>query len=103
MFEWFLSLGIGQLSLLDGVAVPLKEQVCSLWVLIDPALSLEAQVSSASRSTFYQLWPVSQLQPFPDRDSLATVVCAVVTSRLDCCNVIYLGLPLNFVRNTQLV
>ena len=35
---------------LDGVALPLKEQVCSLGVLLEPSLSLEAQVA---QSAFY--------------------------------------------------
>ena len=40
---------------LDGVALPLKDWVCSLGVLLDPELSLEAQVNSVAKSTFYQL------------------------------------------------
>ena len=34
---------------------------------------------------------------------LATVECALVTSYLDCCNVLYVGLPLKMVQRLQLV
>ncbi|XP_053155745.1 uncharacterized protein LOC128346445 [Hemicordylus capensis] len=46
---------------LDGVALPLKDQVHSLGVPRDPALSLEAQVASVARSAFYQFRLIRQL------------------------------------------
>ncbi|XP_061474960.1 small ribosomal subunit protein uS7 isoform X1 [Rhineura floridana] len=85
---------------LDGVTLPLKEQVRSLGVLFDPSLSLEAQVA---RNAFYHLQLVAQLRPYLDSDDLASVVHALVTSRLDYCNALYVGLPLKTVRKLQLV
>ena len=64
---------VGVQPVLDGVALPLKEQVRSLGVLLEPSLSLEAQVA---RSAFYQLRLVAQLRPYLDGDSLASVVHA---------------------------
>ena len=72
-------------------------------VLLEPSLSLEAQVASVARSAFYQLRSVAQLRPYLDRDSLASVVHALVTSKLDYCNVLYMGLPLKMVQKLQLV
>lgn len=40
--------------MLDGVALPLKDQVLSLRVLLDQALLLDKQVESVARSAFYQ-------------------------------------------------
>ena len=40
----------GVQPVLDGVALPLKEQVHSLGVLLKPSLSLEAQVASVAWS-----------------------------------------------------
>ncbi|XP_061485295.1 uncharacterized protein LOC133385720 isoform X1 [Rhineura floridana] len=88
---------------LDGVTLPLKEQVRSLGVLFDPSLSLEAQVASVARNAFYHLRLVAQLRPYLDSDDLASVVHALVTSRLDYCNALYVGLPLKIVRKLQLV
>ncbi|XP_061451815.1 uncharacterized protein LOC133369973 [Rhineura floridana] len=88
---------------LDEVTLPLKEQVRSLGVLLDPSLSLEAQVASVARSAFYQLRLVAQLRPYLDREHLTSVIHALVTSRLDYCNALYVGLPLKTVRKLQLV
>ena len=76
----------------------MKEQVHSLGVLLEPSLSFEAQVASVARSAFYQLRLVAQLCPCLDRDNLASVVYALVTSKLDHCNALYMGLPLKMVR-----
>ncbi|KAF7242082.1 LETM1 domain-containing protein LETM2, mitochondrial, partial [Varanus komodoensis] len=78
---------------LDGVALPLKDRVRSLGVLLDPELSLEAQVTVVARSTFLQLQLIYQLRPYLKEDCLATVTHALVTSRLGFCNALYVGLP----------
>ncbi|KAF7248125.1 hypothetical protein EYD10_05844 [Varanus komodoensis] len=73
--------GVGDLDLvLNGVALPLKDRVCSLGVLLDPELSLEAQVTAVARSTFLQLRLIYQLRPYLENDCLATVTHALVTS-----------------------
>ena len=77
--------------------------MCSLGMLLDLELSLEAQVNSVAKSTFYQFMLIYQLCPYLDRDSLATVIHALITSRLDYCNVLYVGLPLKMVRKLQLL
>ncbi|KAF7254422.1 hypothetical protein EYD10_00127 [Varanus komodoensis] len=81
----------------------LWDKVRSLGVLLDPELSLEAQVTAAARSAFLQLRLIHQLCPYLEFDCLATVTHALVTSRLDFCNALYMGLPLKTVRILQLV
>uniref|UniRef100_A0A803SLJ1 Reverse transcriptase domain-containing protein n=1 Tax=Anolis carolinensis TaxID=28377 RepID=A0A803SLJ1_ANOCA len=54
--------GIGWQPVLDGVALPLKSQVRSLGVLLDSALTLEAQVSAVAGRAFAQLKLVRQLE-----------------------------------------
>ncbi|KAF7245380.1 Chitinase domain-containing protein 1 [Varanus komodoensis] len=88
---------------LDGVALPLKDRLRSLGVLLDPELSLQAQVTAVARSTFLQLRLIHQLRPYLKEDCLATVTHALVTSRLDFCNALYVGLPLKTVRILQMV
>ena len=75
------------LPVLDEVTLPLKTHVCSLCVLLDSSLSLDAQVLAVARSAFAQLKLVSQLHLFLEMSDLATVAHALVTSRLDYCNV----------------
>ncbi|KAF7239088.1 Sodium-dependent phosphate transporter 2 [Varanus komodoensis] len=79
------------------------DKVRSLGVLLDPELSLEAQVTAVTRSAFLQLRLINQLRPYLEYDCLATVTHALVTSRLDFCNALYVGLPLKTVRTLQLV
>ncbi|KAF7251566.1 Zinc finger FYVE domain-containing protein 26 [Varanus komodoensis] len=88
---------------LNGVALPLRDKVRSLGVLLDPELSLEAQVTVVARSAFLQLRLINQLRPYLEYDCLAMVTHALVTSHLDFCNALYLGLPLKTVRILQLV
>ncbi|KAF7253695.1 hypothetical protein EYD10_00878 [Varanus komodoensis] len=96
--------GEGELNLvLNGVALPLRDKVHSLGVLLDPELSLEAQVTAVARNTFLQLRLIHQLRPYLEYDCLATMTHALVTSRLDFCNVLCVGLPLKTVWILQLV
>uniref|UniRef100_A0A803T7X0 Reverse transcriptase domain-containing protein n=1 Tax=Anolis carolinensis TaxID=28377 RepID=A0A803T7X0_ANOCA len=95
--------GIGWQPVLDGVALPLKALVRSLGVLLDSSLTLEAQVSAVAGRAFAQLKLVRQLRPYLVKSDLATVVHALVTSRLDYCNSLYVGLPLKTARKLQLV
>ncbi|KAF7235683.1 putative RNA-directed DNA polymerase from transposon BS [Varanus komodoensis] len=79
------------------------DKVRSLGVLLNPELSLEAQVTTVARSAFLQLRLINQLLPYLEYDCLATVTHVLVTSRLDFCNALYVGLPLKTVRILQLV
>ncbi|KAF7249253.1 putative RNA-directed DNA polymerase from transposon BS, partial [Varanus komodoensis] len=96
--------GEGELNLvLNGVALPLRDKVRSLGVLLDPELSLEAQVTAVTQSAFLQLQLIHQLRPYLEYDCLETVTHVLVTSRLDFCNALYVGLPLKTVWILQLV
>ncbi|KAF7249282.1 Peroxisome proliferator-activated receptor gamma coactivator 1-beta [Varanus komodoensis] len=88
---------------LNGATLPLRDKVRSLGVLLDPELSLEAQVTAVARNAFLQLRLSNPLRPYLEYDCLATVTHALVTSRLDFCNALYVGLPLKTVRTLQLV
>uniref|UniRef100_A0A803TPZ2 Reverse transcriptase domain-containing protein n=1 Tax=Anolis carolinensis TaxID=28377 RepID=A0A803TPZ2_ANOCA len=89
--------GIGLQPVLDGVTLPLKAQVRSLGVLLDSLLSLEPQVSAVARGAFEQLKLGRQLCLYLGKPDLAMVVQALVTSRLDYCNTLYVRLPLKTV------
>ena len=67
-------------------------------VLLDPSLTLEAQVDSVARGAFLQLQKLYQLRPYLDERSLMTVTHALVTPCIDYCNALYVGLPLKTVR-----
>ena len=52
---------------------------------------------------FLQGKQMAKIRPYLGRDSLASVVHALLTSKLDYCNTLYMGLPLKMVRKLQLV
>uniref|UniRef100_A0A670II27 Reverse transcriptase domain-containing protein n=1 Tax=Podarcis muralis TaxID=64176 RepID=A0A670II27_PODMU len=93
----------GDSLVLNGVTVPLKDQVCSLGVILDSQLSMEAQVNFVSRAAVYQLHLVRRLRPYLPADCLVRVVHALVISRLDYYNVLYVGLPLKVTWKLQLI
>ena len=78
---------IGSLPVLDGVALPLKVQVHSLGVLLDPSLSLEAQVAQSAFTSFG--WFTNYGLSWTLGHSHAGTT---LTSRLDYCNALYVGL-----------
>ncbi|XP_058050467.1 uncharacterized protein LOC131203825 [Ahaetulla prasina] len=86
-----------------GESLAPMERVRNLGVLLDGRLSFEEHLATVSRRAFYQVRLVRQLRPFLDRDALCTVTHALVTSRLDYCNALYLGFPLRCTRRLQLV
>ncbi|KAF7241323.1 Potassium channel subfamily T member 2 [Varanus komodoensis] len=95
---------VGGLDLvLNGAALPLKDRVRSLGVLLNPELSLEAQVTMVARNAFLHLRLIHQLRPYLENNCLATVTHALVTSQLDFCNVLNGGLPLKTVWILQMV
>ena len=75
--------------------------VRSLGVHLDPALTMETQVASVVHTAFFHLWQIPRLQPYLDTGALTTLVHALVISRLDHCNVLYVGLPLKLMWKLQ--
>ncbi|XP_067327561.1 E3 ubiquitin-protein ligase TRIM33-like [Anolis sagrei] len=74
-----------------------------LWLGSPPGLNaVDAQVSAVTRRTFALLKLVRPLQLHLMKSELASVVHALVTSRLDYCNVLYVGLPLKTAQKLQL-
>lgn len=82
---------------LDVVTLLCSDPVHNLGILLDSHLQLEEQEASVNTRAFGQLWFVHHLQRFLDYDSLHSVTQDSVTSRLDCYNVPYMGLPLKSI------
>lgn len=64
---------MGQLPELDRAALPLKEQLCSLEVLVNPALSMEAHIAFVARTAFFPAATSSITLTVLDQGSLALV------------------------------
>ena len=86
-----------------GERLTAKSEVRSLGVHLDPELTMETQMASVVRSANNHLWQIAQLHLYLDGGALTTLVHALVTSRLDHCKVLYVGLPLRLMRKLQMV
>ena len=80
-------------SLMEG-ALSGKDEMHSLGILMDPALSTECQIAFVVRSVYFHLRQIAHLCPYLDTGSLTTLVLAMIVSRLDYCNALYVELPL---------
>ena len=79
---------------LKGMTLATKNGFHSLGIYLDPMLTMETQVASVVRTAFFHLWQITRLRPYLDMGLLTTLVHALVISRLDHCNTLYMGLPL---------
>lgn len=72
---------------LNGIAFPLKEEVCSFQVHLDLQLFLDSQMVVLAIGVFAQLWLMHQLWPYLDHADLATVSHGTVTWKLGNSNI----------------
>lgn len=95
---------LNQLTVTLGpLASYLSNVVRDLGVLLDSSFKLEKQVSTVVKSGFYQLRQISKVKPFLSPKDLEKLIHAFITSRLDYCNSLYLGLPHSSLHRLQLV
>ena len=95
--------GLGTSLSFGGVTLTTKSEVQSLEIHLDPALTMETQVVSVVRYAYFHLWRIAQLHLYFDGGALTTLVHALVISRLDYCNALYVGLSLRLMRKLQMV
>jgi len=80
-------------SLQLNVSVKASQHVRVLRVHLSSDLSLDKHVSSGSATCFYHLRQLRRIRRSLDADSAATLVHALVTSRVDYCNAILAAAP----------
>ncbi|XP_077781511.1 uncharacterized protein LOC144327186 [Podarcis muralis] len=98
-----MGLGGGNSHLLQGRNLVPALSVKSLGVIFVTSLSMEVQIAAITKAAFFHLRQAKQLAPYLSRPDLATVIHATVTSRLDYCNSLYVGLPLRLTQKLQQV
>ena len=67
--------------------------VRNLGVLFDQTLSFGEHVSKLCKSSHYHLRNISKIRKYLDENSTETLVHAFVSSKLDYCNALLIGLP----------
>lgn len=95
---------LNQLSeTLGSYASHLSSTVRNLGVVLDSSLKLDKQVAAVVKTSFYQLRQISKAMPYLRHNDLEKLIHAFITSRLDYCNSLYLGLQLSLIQRLQLV
>ena len=94
---------VGSASCLKSVdigrnSVPFKTSVKYLGVHLDKMLSVQKHISSICCVSFLELRRIASIQPY-----LSQSVAAVVISRLDYCNSVFIGLPADQIAQLQRV
>ncbi len=75
----------------------------NLGVTFDSELKFDRQVSAVVKGSFYQLRIIAKLKRIRSFEDMETVIHAFISSRLDYCNSLYLGLSKNLLSRLQLV
>uniref|UniRef100_A0A8C6VQH7 Reverse transcriptase domain-containing protein n=1 Tax=Nothobranchius furzeri TaxID=105023 RepID=A0A8C6VQH7_NOTFU len=78
---------------LGPLALFLKPVGTSLGVRLDSDLLLETQISDVTKGSFYQLRMIAKVMHLLSIHDFEMVIHVFITSRLDYCNSLYLGLP----------
>lgn len=88
---------------LDNSVISPSSQVRNLGVLFDPYLTLDAHIKSISKSAFFHLRNIARIRPFHSLPDAERLVHAFVTSTVDYCNALYIGLPAKSIKHLQYI
>ncbi len=75
----------------------------NLGVIWERSLSMEGQVNSICKKAFYHLHNILRMRKYLDTDATKTLVATLVTSQLDYCNGLLIGLSKATVKKLQRV
>ena len=76
-------------------------QAKNLEVLFDSDLSLNSHITSTCKAANYQLYRLSRIKKYLTQGALETAVHAFISSKLDYCNSILIGLPASQISRLQ--
>ncbi|KAK3527056.1 hypothetical protein QTP86_008661 [Hemibagrus guttatus] len=75
----------------------------NLGVTMDNQLSFSSHVTNVTRSCQFLLYNIRRIRPFLSTQATQVLVQSLVISRLDYCNSLLAGLPLNAIRPLQMI
>uniref|UniRef100_A0A3P9BFF7 Reverse transcriptase domain-containing protein n=1 Tax=Maylandia zebra TaxID=106582 RepID=A0A3P9BFF7_9CICH len=88
---------------LGSLEVYFKSVVTDLGFKLDSDFKLDNQIRAVVKSSFYHLRRLARLKSFLSRQHLETVIHAFISSRLDYCNSLYVGVSQSLLSRLQLV
>ena len=86
----------------SGKCIRFTDNVKYLGVWFDSFLNLESQIQTVVSSSYASLRKISSMRKL-SRSNLETLVHAFISSKLDSCNALYLGLPKKCLKKLQKV
>ncbi|XP_060743727.1 uncharacterized protein LOC132857741, partial [Tachysurus vachellii] len=75
----------------------------NLGVTMDNQLSFSSHVANVTRSCRFLLYNIRRIRPFLSTQAAQVLVQSLVISRLDYCNALLAGLPMNAIRPLQMI
>ena len=75
----------------------------NLGVYFDNSLEMSQQISTISKACFFQIRNIGRIRPYISEDATKSLVCSLVTSRLDYGNALLYGLPACAIQRLQRV
>uniref|UniRef100_A0A8C9YNU4 Reverse transcriptase domain-containing protein n=1 Tax=Sander lucioperca TaxID=283035 RepID=A0A8C9YNU4_SANLU len=88
---------------LGALASYTRSAVKNLGVSFDCSMKFDKQISDVVRMSFFQLRLLAKVKPFLNRHDLEKAIHAFISSRLDYCNALYVGLNQTSIARLQLV
>ena len=87
----------------DGQVIPFSSSVTNLGVKFDPHLSFNDHIKHLCRTAFYHLKNISKLRPLLTQSDAEKLIHAFISSRLDYCNALFIGIPGKNVQKLQYI
>ena len=81
----------------------MKPIVTNLGVRIDRDLKLDKQINSVVKSSFFQLRLLAKVKPFLSFNDFEKVIHSFISTKLDYCNALYIGVSKASLSRLQLV
>ena len=85
----------------SGSNIPLSSSVTNLGVKMDPQLTFKSHISNLCKTSFYHLQNISKLCPILSLSDAEKLVHAFISSRLDYCNALLIGIPSKSLQRLQ--
>ncbi len=88
---------------LGALSQYIKPTITNLGVKIDSDLKLDSQIRAVVKSSFFQLRQLAKRKPYLSSQHFKTVIHAFVTTLLDYCNALYVGVSGSSIACLQMV
>ena len=88
---------------IGGLSIAPSVRVRNLGVIMDSTGTMSAHVSNLCRAASFALWKINKIRNLLDQSSTEKLIHAFITSRLDYCNSLLFGLPMQEMNKLQIV